>query len=135
MTTPFFEIHFRIVPVKSGYRHVAFCAHDLLQILQQVIAQWYRQTKMPKLKYLFLSLVIGMSFTLLLFALSEYGIAPRFAGAFLSPGLLVAMAANFGAHDLQTYYLIGGADACLYGAITFFLVKLLDGRSREGKIR
>jgi hypothetical protein len=86
---------------------------------------------MFKLTNLLLSLTIGALFTLLLFALSEYGIATRLVGMFLSPSLLLAMLANSGSHNLHSNYLVGGGDALLYAGIVFFLIKLLDGRLRH----
>ena len=86
---------------------------------------------MIKLTNLLLSLMIGALFTLLLFALSEYGIATRLVGMLLSPGLLLAMLANSGSHDLHTYYLVGGGDAILYAGIAFLLIRLRNGRLRH----
>jgi len=83
---------------------------------------------MSKPKYLVLSLAIGALFTFLIFTLSKYGIATHAAGVLLSPGLLVAMVAGSSLHDLQTLYLVGVGDVCLYGGIAFFLMTLLNGK-------
>lgn len=81
---------------------------------------------MSKPKYLVLSLTTGALFTFLIFALSKYGIAPHAAGVLLSPGLLMAMAVGASLHDLQTLYLVGIGDVCLYGGIAFLLMTRLN---------
>ena len=87
---------------------------------------------MFKLKYVLLSLGVGIVFTLLLFGLSEIGIASGLTGGLLSPGLLLAELAGFGARDLAAYYLIGTGDALLHGMMSFCLLSLV--RSKLGQV-
>ena len=86
-----------------------------------------------QIRYLLLCLGIGAVFTLLLFGLSEIGVAQGLTGALLSPGLLLAALLGGGVHDLWTYYMIGVGDTLLYGMISFFLLYLKKCKAGSSK--
>src|SRR2546428_4077605 len=68
--------------------------------------------------------------------MSEIGIASGLTGGLLSPGLLLAELAGFGAHDLAAYYLIGTGDALLARNDVFLPLELGEkqaGASLQGE--
>jgi hypothetical protein len=86
---------------------------------------------MSKPKYVPHSVVTGATFTVVLFTLAEYGVAPRLVGALLWPGFLLAELAGSGAHDMGAYFLIAVADTLLYGALCLLILNLVKGKSKQ----
>jgi hypothetical protein len=81
-----------------------------------------------KIKPLLLSWGTGTALVLVLFVLGETGIVPNLNQTLLSPGLLLAGLAGYGAHDIEAIVLAILGDSLFYGLLSFFALSIVRAR-------
>lgn len=76
---------------------------------------------------------MGLGFVLLLMIAGNAGVYPSVVQSLLLPGLVVASALKFGAHDLATVAVVLVVDSAVYGVAAFLISALIKPSNRASQ--